>query len=225
MFDFKARAGKIPGWLTKAEGNFLYEAAKNVPAGRVVVEIGSWKGRTTVCLGCGAKDGNRVAVFAVDPHTGSKEHHWWFGKVDTYGDFLKNIKEANLEDFVIPKRETSEEAARESQDVVGFVLVDGGHDFKDVKSDYESWFPKLASGGLISFHDCWDALPVQFFTAQVLLSDRVRRPRLIDNLTVMEKTDRTTFTERIFNLLFIIYRFFFGWIGMLKKNLFGTIIN
>jgi predicted O-methyltransferase YrrM len=67
VFDFRRATRNVGGWLTKAEGVFLYHAAKNVKPGQVIVEIGSWKGRSTICLGSGSADGNKVKVYANRP--------------------------------------------------------------------------------------------------------------------------------------------------------------
>lgn len=38
-------------------------------------------------------------------------------------------------------------------DSLGFVNVDCDHSYEGVKADVEAWWPKLKSGGVISFHD------------------------------------------------------------------------
>ncbi|RLC39554.1 MAG: hypothetical protein DRH33_02540 [Candidatus Nealsonbacteria bacterium] len=78
--------------VSDKEGEFLYNAAKNCMGRGVIIEIGSWKGRSTIWLGRGSKAGNKVKVFAIDPHTGSPWHRKMYGKVWTYEEFKKNIK-------------------------------------------------------------------------------------------------------------------------------------
>ncbi|WP_218280645.1 class I SAM-dependent methyltransferase [Verrucomicrobium spinosum] len=53
----------IEGWFTWKEALSLYELAKALPSNSTVVEIGSWKGRSTYCLAQGLKDGS---VHAID---------------------------------------------------------------------------------------------------------------------------------------------------------------
>ena len=48
---------KMDGWLSFAEGSFLYNAARNASGRGAVVEIGSWKGKSTIWLANGLKDG------------------------------------------------------------------------------------------------------------------------------------------------------------------------
>lgn len=37
--------------------------------------------------------------------------------------------------------------------VVDFLLIDGGHDYNTVKSDWENYGPMVREGGLVAFHD------------------------------------------------------------------------
>ena len=226
MLDFKKCVSKIGGWLTKGEGEFLYKTAKETLKGGNIVEIGSWKGRSTICFGLGSKDGNRAKIYAIDPHTGSSEHKKMFGKIDTYREFLENIKKAGVSDLVIPIKKTSGEAVKNFDKKVDFILVDGAHEYEFVKKDYELWFPKLRNGGLIAFHDSWHQIGVHLFSTQILLaSDKVSSPKLLDTLTVVQKVEKNTISDRIGNILFVIYRFLFGWIGTIKIDLTGTVLR
>ena len=47
----------VPGWLTDEEGEALFELARSCTGKGVIVEIGSWKGKSTVCLGLGSQSG------------------------------------------------------------------------------------------------------------------------------------------------------------------------
>ena len=112
----------VDGWLTPIEGEFLYNAAKNCPKGTVIVEIGSWKGKSTIWLGKGSKEGNKVKIHAIDPHTGSLVLKERFGKIWTFDEFKKNIKKAGVDDVVVPLVKTSEAAAKEWKKKVGSTM-------------------------------------------------------------------------------------------------------
>src|SRR4051794_41857731 len=60
----------IPGWLTDEEGEALYDLARRCRGDGAIVEIGSWKGKSTVCLGLGSQAGASVPIYAIDPHAG-----------------------------------------------------------------------------------------------------------------------------------------------------------
>jgi len=146
-------ASEIDGWLSHAEGKLLYELAKNVPMGKAIVEIGSWKGKSTIWLAKGAEAGHRNKVFAIDPHRGS-ESHVSEGGGDTYPIFLVNLSKARVKDMVVPLVMTSSEAARYWQGSVGLLWVDGSHEYEDVKHDFLVWKQYLAFGAMVVLHDC-----------------------------------------------------------------------
>ena len=98
MLDFKNDITKLGGWLTEAEGIFLYKTAKTISPKNVIVEIGSWKGKSTICLGKGVQDGNKAKIYAIHPHIGSSEHQKRFDHVDTYQEFIGNIKNAGVDE-------------------------------------------------------------------------------------------------------------------------------
>ncbi len=202
----------------------MYESARKLSRRGIVIEIGSWKGRSTICFGSGSKDGQGATTYSIDPHTGSSEHIRQFGKVDTYDEFLKNIKVTEVHKYIVPVRKTSEEASKNFDKKVDFILVDGAHEYVYVNKDYKLWFPKLKNGGIIAFHDCYQALGVHLLTALILVtSSKVKDPKLVDTLTIIKKIERNSLTDRFNNILFVLYRLLFGWIGVLKIDYFGTI--
>lgn len=77
MLDFKNEVEKIDGWLTEDEGIFLYESAKKVKQENAIVEIGSWKGRSTICLGKGVRDGNQATVYAMCSNKFRSAYIWF----------------------------------------------------------------------------------------------------------------------------------------------------
>ena len=225
MFDFERDISHIPGWLTKNEASFLYNTAKKISKKENIVEIGSWKGRSTVALGLGAKDGLNAKIYAVDPHKDTTEHKQWSGennKYDTYSIFLRNIQRGGVGKYVEPLRMTSKKASDSFKKPVSFLFIDGSHHFKDVKLDYELWFPKLVNGGFVAFHDAWHSMGVLAITTFMMLtSNRIKNPRLVDTLIIFQKTVNNNLLDRIFNFLFIFYRLLFGWIGSVKMHVLG----
>ena len=50
MLTPPARAVEVEGWMLPSELGFLYQTALAMPQNARVVELGSWKGRSTVAL-------------------------------------------------------------------------------------------------------------------------------------------------------------------------------
>ena len=202
---------KVDGLITDKEMELLYTLAKNCRGG-VIVEIGSWKGKSTICLAKGAKDGNGVKVYAIDPHTGSSEHKEGGKNIWTFEEFKKNIEDAEVSDIVVPIVKTSEEAARDFKEPVALLFIDGAHEYEYVKLDYDLWFPKLAEHGIIAFHDTIGWLgPKQVVNDLVHKSKRIKSRGFIDSIWFGEKVRQNTLIDRIKNryilLLGSIYEF------------------
>ena len=158
--QIKRLASEIDGWLSDAEGELLYTLAKNVPKEQAIVEIGSWKGRSTVWLAKGAEAGHKNKVFAIDPHRGSKSHVSE-GEGDTYPKFLVNLSKARVKNRVVPLVMTSSQAAQYWQGSVGLIWIDGSHEYEDVKHDFLVWKQHLSFGTVVALHDCDKPGPAQ----------------------------------------------------------------
>lgn len=152
-------AATIQGWLRDAEGASLYESVWQAPT-PVVVELGSWKGRSTVWLASGVRDRGEGRVYAVDHWYGSKsEAHSRllkdYGEDQLFQEFLANLDRLGLADVVTPVKSPTVAAARSWPEdrKIGLLFIDASHDYADVRRDFEYWSPFLAPGGLIAFHD------------------------------------------------------------------------
>ena len=217
----KKNVQKIDGWLTDKEGQTLYNLARCCTDRGVIVEIGSWKGKSTIWLAAGAAAGQGKKVYAIDPHTGSPECHLWYGKkIWTFDEFRKNIKAAGLERIVIPIVKTSAEAAKEFDQPVELIFIDGDHTYQSVKQDFELWFPKLIEDGTIVFHDTGDWAP--WIGPMILMinhlypSRKIKKVVVIDSITAAIKTNNASPRE-------IIEKFFVFFSWFLKELVSGVI--
>lgn len=197
--ETRALARSLDGWLHGSEGELLYETAKNCSGRGVIVEIGSWKGKSTSWIGRGSKQGKHTRVFAVDPHTGSNEHQSG-SKVWTFEEFKQNIKTTGVEDIVIPLVKTSEEAAKEFTELVEFVFIDGAHEYEFVKQDFDLWFPKVIDHGIMAFHDTirW-AGPKTVVEENVARSNHFKNLKFVHSITIAQKVLQNSRLDRIRN--------------------------
>ena len=145
----------IHGWLSDSEGELLYKLATSIPKGHAIVEIGSWKGKSTVWLAKGAQAGQRNEVYAVDLHCGSSDHARE-GVEDTCAAFIANLSKAGVRTTVFPLITTSEKAAHHWRGGIGLLWVDGSHRYEDVKRDLLLWKQYLANGARVAIHDSDD---------------------------------------------------------------------
>lgn len=210
--EIKKLADKVDGWLTDREGELLYNLAKNCTGEGVIVEIGSWQGKSTIWLGRGSKKGNNVKIYAIDPHTGASEHKERYGEVWTFEEFKNNIIVAKVDDITIPIVKTSEVAAKNFDEPVELIFIDGAHEYELVKLDFELWFPKVINGGIMAFHDTRGRRgPAKVVEELVYKSKNFRNVRFVDTITFAEKVRQNSIKDRFINrcvlLLKKLYRF------------------
>ncbi len=197
----KEATDKIGGWLTDAQGEFLYNAAKNCKGKGVIVEIGAWKGKSAIWLAKGSKAGSNVKIYAIDPHTGSSGYKKRYGEVWTFEEFKENIKRANVEDIVVPVVKTSEDAARDwDGKPIELLWVDGEHEYEMVKLDFDLWSPYLIEGGIIAFHDTirWPG-PKRVAKDKIYNSHNFANVGFIGSLTYARKVRVNSLVERLRN--------------------------
>jgi MMP 1-O-methyltransferase len=197
----KEAAAQIGGWLTDAEGEFLYNAARNCKGKGVIVEIGSWKGKSTIWLAKGSKTGSKACIYCIDPHTGSAEHRKRGEKPSTLDEFRQNLKGANVDDMVVPIVKTSRDAALSwNGKPVELLWIDGSHEYEMVKLDFDLWSPLLVDGGLIAFHDTlgWPG-PIKVVKDHIYNSRNFANAGFIDSLTHARKVRANSPEERLRN--------------------------
>lgn len=131
---------EIDGWLSSVEGVALAKQA----LGKRVLEIGSYCGRSTVCMAQTARE-----VVAVDPHDGRATDK----PQDTFLRLLRNLSAYHLDNVTVERATSADWAASYAGEPFDFVFIDGAHDRVSVRRDYEIACRHLADGGLVAFHD------------------------------------------------------------------------
>jgi predicted O-methyltransferase YrrM len=151
--DTWARADAIEGWLTRDQAAVLFEAARSLPPGSTVVEIGSHQGRSTVVLASGLATGGRV--MAVDPF----DADWRYGAPDTHTRLLEHLTAAGVVGKVDVVAATSRAARASYEGVAGLVYIDGRHDYRTVRDDL-TWAARVPDGGVVLVHDAFSSIGV-----------------------------------------------------------------
>jgi predicted O-methyltransferase YrrM len=218
MQDIDALVENVEGWLNPTEGRVLYRLARQCEGRGAIVEIGSWKGRSTIWLSMGSRAGCRAKVHAIDPHTGSPQHVEMFktDKFWTFEEFKKNIENAGVKDQVEPHVDFSVSAAKKFNEPVEMIFIDGLHEYEGVKDDFEAWFPKVVDGGWMAFHDstCFPGV-LRVMKEDLFKSRRFRKIRFASSITYGQKVAQNTFMERVGNRVmlgwFLVHAFTDRW--------------
>jgi MMP 1-O-methyltransferase len=194
----------VDGWLFDGEARLLFELARHADPAGVIVEIGSWKGKSTICLAKGTEAGPRLKVHAIDPHIGSEEHHAT-GKIWTFDEFQANIRKAGVENSIVPLVKMSTEAAKDFSLPVSLVFIDGAHDYASVKADFEAWFPKVIDGGMVAFHDTtgWEG-PRRLVKSALFTNPGIRKARFSWSIAYGQKVRAASAGERLNNRLHLL---------------------
>lgn len=149
----------IKGMLNEKEGQLLYDLAKNSPRDSIIVEIGSWMGKSTLWLLAGSQAGNKIRVYSIDHHIGDDEIHRHYGKIWTYNKFKENIQKSGFWHLILPLVMTSKEASQIIDESISLLFIDGCHEYESVLEDYNLWYPKIITEGIIAFHDYRPEIP------------------------------------------------------------------
>ena len=222
--DIEIQVSRVDGWLNHQEGRLLYRLAKRCTGRGAIVEIGSWKGRSTIWLGHGSRDGHGLKIHAVDPHAGVIDRDNANGTSSTFEDFQRNIRSAGVDDLIAPHVDFSDSVARSFPRPVELIFIDGLHDYQSVKSDFEAWFPLVIEGGVMAFHDTTGQSGARkLVTERVYKSPHFRKIRFARSITYAQKTSRATALDRLENRLmlgvFLSYAFLYRQLWRLKGRM------
>ena len=166
-FDAAALDG-IEGWLSDDQARRLWEAAHTLEPPARIVEIGSFRGRSTIVLAQAAADG--VDVVAIDPHAGSDRGPQEIETDAATGDsdherFIANLERAGVRARVRHVREFSQDALPAVEGEIDLLYVDGAHRYGPARDDIVAWGARVRPGGTMLIHDSFSSVGV---TAAIL---------------------------------------------------------
>jgi predicted O-methyltransferase YrrM len=167
------------GLLEEREGLCLYVLARRAARIGRVVEIGSFKGRSTWFLARAIEDeGSVEPVVAIDPHL-----------EDTAEAFARNVDATGIGAKVDARRAYSHDVVREFEGPAGLVWIDGDHAYDAVARDFADWFPHVAVGGWMAFHDTVNHWHGPTRLVRELLTSRsdLRRVGVMGTITYAQK--------------------------------------
>jgi predicted O-methyltransferase YrrM len=142
------------GWMADNELEWLAERARYAA---VIVEVGCWKGRSTLALA----DNTAGTVYAIDHWRGTEgdphlaEVSRVGGPDGLYQVFCRNMGErhgvtGNVRILRMPAKDAAAYFQAEAADLV---FIDASHVYADVKRDIETYRPLVKAGGILSGHD------------------------------------------------------------------------
>lgn len=153
----------VEGWMSPGQGATLFDSATNCPVDGRIVEVGSFRGRSTIVLATAADPS--VEIVAIDPHAGNDRGPQEIeGFADEAADdhtvFNANLEAAGVADRVRHVRQFSEAALDVIEGQVDVLYVDGAHRYGPALADIRAWGDRVNDGGTMLIHDSFSSIGV-----------------------------------------------------------------
>lgn len=173
--ELLAATDLVEGWLSKDQAARLYAAAAATSAGQRIVEIGSFRGRSTIVLADAAPEG--VEVIAIDPHAGNDRGPRQISgfveqAADDHDAFNANLAAAGVADRVRHVRQFSHLAHDEVTGTIAVLFVDGAHRYAPAQADIHDWGARVSDGGTMLIHDSFSSVGVTLAITRELIFGR-----------------------------------------------------
>src|SRR3954466_8562671 len=151
------------GWLAGAQAARLDAAARWLGPGARLVEIGSFRGRSTIVLARAAPAD--AELIAIDPHLGSRRGPQEFAEQRELGSadleaFRSNLLRAGVLERVRHVRERSQDALGAVTGPVDLLYVDGAHRYGPARDDLVRWGARVRDDGTLLVHDSFSSIGV-----------------------------------------------------------------
>jgi predicted O-methyltransferase YrrM len=198
---YLAHASSIPSWLGRQEGLALAYSCLELPSNAVVVEIGSFLGKSAILLAGSRKRCGTGKVHCIDPFDASGDAFSIPAyRVVANADvrplrqrFRANIARAGLSDWVEVHEGTAASVAAGWTEPIDMLFLDGDQSPDGARLAYDVWAPFLKAGGIIALHNSTErAYAPGHDGIRLLAVDLVRPPRYSEVRCV----DTTTFARK-----------------------------
>lgn len=158
---YLAYSRQITGFLSEQEGIELAQVCYALPPDAVVVEVGSFLGRSSVLFAGARKLRGSGKVHCIDPFDASGDSF----SVPFYQRIAKrrrrslrewfdeNIRRAGVSSWVEVHQGTAQSIAPNWQTPIDMLILDGDQSPEGSRATYESFAPFLKPGGVLAVHN------------------------------------------------------------------------
>lgn len=158
-----AQVADVEGWMSEAQARRLWDRAAELDQGDLVVEIGSFHGRSMIMLASSAPAG--VELVAIDPHGGNdrgpQEISGFAEEAQAdFEQFHTNLEQAGVHERVTHLRSFSSAALSDVRRPIQLLYIDGAHRYRPARDDIRRWGAKVADDGTMLVHDSFSSVGV-----------------------------------------------------------------
>ncbi len=176
----------VAGFLNPMEAGLLRDLAAAAPKGGTIVELGSYRGKSTVALALGAQLSG-ATVWAIDPHESYHQGDTDFGPLDNSA-FLQNIVAAGVTDVVRVINLSAGDVSEIWGEVIHLLFLDANHEYQHVRWDFLAWSYHVHPEGLIAMHDTGGNWPgVTQFVNELLAAGEWEKIAMADSTSVFRR--------------------------------------
>lgn len=142
-----------------------------------LVELGSHYGCSAFTFMQAIKDNNlNTKIYPIDLWDATDIYTAHDYERDVYG-FFKMVYEKCYADLNVNMMKMSFDQANElfENNSIDIIHIDGSHEYKDVRHDYEYWLPKMKKNGIMIFHDISDQKVLESVMGSHIFWEEVKR--------------------------------------------------
>lgn len=172
--------------------NLLHSYAYNAAlfGDGIVVEIGAYRGGSTVALAKGVQKAGRGLITSIDPHIPATGIYGGIFSSEDHERYLENLERFGVIPWVRHICTDAKTAACEWSSSIDLLWIDGDHRYEGVSSDISLWVPFVKDQGIVIFDDVVPGSEVEAAIRDHLPFSRFRLVEQLNNVLVFQKQSK-----------------------------------
>lgn len=140
---------KLSGQITPKEVQRLHDLASSLPENALIVEIGSYTGKSSVAIASGMP--KSATLMCIDPwlqlHRETEQGYETIQTVKTHSDRTSEYHPRVIQVIGFPLQ------VAKYVGQIDMLSIDSVKKYEQIKEIWDAWLPKVKKGGVIASHD------------------------------------------------------------------------
>jgi predicted O-methyltransferase YrrM len=140
---------KLQGQITPKEVQRLHDLAKSLPENALIVEIGSYTGKSSVAIASGMP--KSATLMCIDPwlqlNRTTEQGYETIETVKTHNDRTKEYQPRVIQVIGFPLQ------VAKYVGEIDMLSIDSVKKYDQIKEIWDCWLPKVKKGGIVASHD------------------------------------------------------------------------